>query len=412
MSRYLFTSESVSEGHPDKLCDQVSDAILDAAITEDPKSRVACETLCKTGFIVVAGEITTQAKNLDFGKIARNVVADIGYTDSAMGFDATTCAVLVAVEPQSPDISQGVTEGQGLFKDQGAGDQGLMFGYACDETPELMPAPIMYAHELVLNLAKVRKAKKLSFLRPDSKSQVTVEYENDRPARIDAVVVSTQHSPDVKYKDLKEAVMELVIRKSLPSHLLDNKTKYFVNPTGRFVIGGPYGDAGLTGRKIIVDTYGGMGRHGGGAFSGKDPSKVDRSACYYARYVAKNIVASGVARRVEVQVAYAIGVAQPVGVYVNTFGTSEIDEGKLAEYVKKNFDFRPKALIEELDLLRPIYRQTAAYGHFGRTEFSWEQADHAEAMAQTLLGTSARFVQKAAKKPAPAKTAKKATKKR
>ena len=406
MSRYLFTSESVSEGHPDKLCDQVSDAVLDAAISEDPRSRVACETLCKTGFIIVAGEITTQAKNLDFGKIARNVVADIGYTDSAMGFDATTCAVLIAVEPQSPDISQGVTEGQGLFKDQGAGDQGLMFGYACDETPELMPAPIMYAHELVLNLAKVRKSKKLSFLRPDSKSQVTVEYENDRPARIDAVVVSTQHSPDVKYKDLKDAVMELVIKKSLPANLLDNKTKYFVNPTGRFVIGGPYGDAGLTGRKIIVDTYGGMGRHGGGAFSGKDPSKVDRSACYYARYVAKNIVAAGVARRVEVQVAYAIGVAQPVGVYVNTFGTSEVDESKVAEYVKKNFDFRPKALIDELDLLRPIYRQTAAYGHFGRSEFSWERTDHAEAMAQALLGTSARYAVKSPKKALAAKIVK------
>jgi len=412
MSRYLFTSESVSEGHPDKLCDQVSDAVLDAAITEDPKSRVACETLCKTGFIVVAGEITTKAKNLDFGKIARNVVSDIGYTDSAMGFDATTCAVLIAVEPQSPDISQGVTEGQGLFKDQGAGDQGLMFGYACDETPELMPAPIMYAHELVLNLAKIRKSKKLSFLRPDSKSQVTVEYENDRPVRIDAIVVSTQHSPDVKYKDLKDAVMELVIKKSLPVRLLDNKTKYFVNPTGRFVIGGPYGDAGLTGRKIIVDTYGGMGRHGGGAFSGKDPSKVDRSACYYARYVAKNIVASGAARRVEVQVAYAIGVAQPVGVYVNTFGTAEVDEGKIAAYVKKNFDFRPKALIDELDLLRPIYRQTAAYGHFGRSEFSWERMDHSEAMAHALLGTSARYAQSSVKKSASAKASKKTAKKR
>lgn len=414
MSRHLFTSESVSEGHPDKLCDQVSDGVLDAALSEDPRSRVACETLCKTGFIVVAGEITTQAKNLDFGRIARNVVTDIGYTDSAMGFDATTCAVLIAIEPQSPDISQGVTEGQGLFKDQGAGDQGLMFGYACDETPELMPAPIMYAHELVLNLSKIRKAKKLDFLRPDSKSQVTVEYDGDRPVRIDAVVVSTQHSPDVKYKDLKEAVMELCIKKSLPANLLDNKTKYFVNPTGRFVIGGPYGDAGLTGRKIIVDTYGGMGRHGGGAFSGKDPSKVDRSACYYARYVAKNIVAAGVARRVEVQVAYAIGVAQPVGVYVNTFGTSEIDDEKLADYVKKNFDFRPKALIEELDLLRPIYRQTAAYGHFGRSEFSWERANKAEAMAQTLLGKSARFAEKAPKKAAakatPAKTAKPAAK--
>ena len=414
MSRHLFTSESVSEGHPDKLCDQVSDGVLDAALSEDPRSRVACETLCKTGFIVVAGEITTQAKNLDFGRIARNVVTDIGYTDSAMGFDATTCAVLIAIEPQSPDISQGVTEGQGLFKDQGAGDQGLMFGYACDETPELMPAPIMYAHELVLNLSKIRKSKKLDFLRPDSKSQVTVEYDGDRPVRIDAVVVSTQHSPDVKYKDLKEAVMELCIKKSLPANLLDNKTKYFVNPTGRFVIGGPYGDAGLTGRKIIVDTYGGMGRHGGGAFSGKDPSKVDRSACYYARYVAKNIVAAGVARRVEVQVAYAIGVAQPVGVYVNTFGTSEIDDEKLADYVKKNFDFRPKALIEELDLLRPIYRKTAAYGHFGRSEFSWERLNKSEDMAQTLLRKSARYAEKSPKKPvakaAPAKTAKPATK--
>jgi S-adenosylmethionine synthetase len=414
MSRHLFTSESVSEGHPDKLCDQVSDGVLDAALSEDPRSRVACETLCKTGFIVVAGEITTQAKNLDFGKIARNVVTDIGYTDAAMGFDATTCAVLIAIEPQSPDISQGVTEGQGLFKDQGAGDQGLMFGYACDETPELMPAPIMYAHELVLNLSKIRKSKKLDFLRPDSKSQVTVEYDGDRPVRIDAVVVSTQHSPEVKYKDLKEAVMELCIKKSLPANLLDNKTKYFVNPTGRFVIGGPYGDAGLTGRKIIVDTYGGMGRHGGGAFSGKDPSKVDRSACYYARYVAKNIVAAGIARRVEVQVAYAIGVAQPVGVYVNTFGTSEIDDEKLADYVKKNFDFRPKALIEELDLLRPIYRQTAAYGHFGRSEFSWERVNKSEDMAQALLGKSARYAEKAPKKPvakaAPAKTAKPAAK--
>ena len=405
MSRYLFTSESVSEGHPDKLCDQVSDAVLDAALTEDPKSRVACETLCKTGFIIVAGEITTQAKNLDFGKIARGVVSDIGYTDSAMGFDATTCAVLIAVEPQSPDISQGVTEGQGLFKDQGAGDQGLMFGYACDETPELMPAPIMYAHELVANLAKIRKAKKVDFLRPDSKSQVTVEYEDDRPTRIDAVVVSTQHSPDIKHKDLKEAVMELCIKKTLPANLLDNKTKYFVNPTGRFVIGGPYGDAGLTGRKIIVDTYGGMGRHGGGAFSGKDPSKVDRSACYYARYVAKNIVASGVARRCEVQVAYAIGVAQPVGVYVNTFGTSEVSEEQIANYVKKAFDFRPKALIEELDLLHPIYRQTAAYGHFGRPEFSWERLSHAEGMAQALLGQPARYADKAAKKAPAVKSA-------
>ncbi len=397
MSRYLFTSESVSEGHPDKMCDQISDAVLDAALSEDPRSRVACETLCKTGFVVLAGEITTRAKNLDFGKVARGVIKDIGYTDSSMGFDADTCGILIAIEPQSPDISQGVTEGEGLFKEQGAGDQGLMFGYACDETPELMPAPIMYAHELVANLAKLRKSNKLSFLRPDSKSQVTIEYEHDIPKRIDAVVVSTQHSADVKHKDLKEAVIELCIKKTLPANLLDSKTKYYVNPTGRFVIGGPYGDAGLTGRKIIVDTYGGMGRHGGGAFSGKDPSKVDRSACYFARYVAKNIVAAGLARRAEVQVAYAIGVAQPVGVYVSTFGTAVIDEAKIADYVMKNFDFRPKALIDELDLLRPIYRATAAYGHFGNPSYPWEQTTRAESMAQALLGKPALYASKPTK---------------
>jgi S-adenosylmethionine synthetase len=323
-----------------------------------------------------------------------------------MGFDADTCGVLIAVEPQSPDISQGVTEGEGLHKEQGAGDQGLMFGYACDETPELMPAPIMYAHELVQNLAQLRKSNKLKFLRPDSKSQVTIEYEDDRPKRIDAVVVSTQHSPDVKHKDLKESVIELCIKKTLPSNLLDNKTKYYVNPTGRFVIGGPYGDAGLTGRKIIVDTYGGMGRHGGGAFSGKDPSKVDRSACYFARYVAKIIVAAGLARRCEVQVAYAIGVAQPVGVYVSSFGTGAIDDEKIASYVMKNFDFRPKALIDELDLLRPIYRPTAAYGHFGRAEFPWESTARAEAMAQELLGCSALYAQKPTKKSSTTKPVK------
>ena len=389
MSRYLFTSESVSEGHPDKICDQISDAVLDACLTRDPRSRVACETLCKTGFVVVAGEITTSA-NVDFGKLARGVIRDIGYTDSAMGFDADTCGILVAIEPQSADISQGVTEGEGLFKEQGAGDQGLMFGYACDETPELMPAPIMYAHQLVKKLADVRKAGKAKFLRPDSKSQVTVEYENDRPKRIDAVVVSTQHSADVKYKTLKEAVMELCVKKSLPKHLLDKNTKYFINPTGRFVIGGPFGDAGLTGRKIIVDSYGGMGRHGGGAFSGKDPSKVDRSACYYARYVAKNIVAAGLASRVEVQVAYAIGVARPVGVYVHTFGTGKVDDEKLQKYVADKFDMRPKALIEELDLLRPIYRSTAAYGHFGREDFSWESTERARQMADDLGGPSAK----------------------
>jgi S-adenosylmethionine synthetase len=382
---YLFTSESVTEGHPDKVCDAVSDAVLDAALAGDPKSRVACETLCKTGFVVVAGEITTKS-TIDFGKLARQVIKDIGYTDSSMGFDYETCGVLTAIEPQSPDISQGVTEGEGLFKEQGAGDQGLMFGYACDETPELMPAPIMYAHALTRVLAGVRKSGKVDFLRPDGKSQVTLEYENDRPKRIETVVVSTQHSPQVKHKDLKEAVMELVVKKALPKHLLDAKTKYFINPTGRFVIGGPFGDAGLTGRKIIVDTYGGMGRHGGGAFSGKDPSKVDRSACYYARYVAKNIVAAGLASRCEVQVAYAIGVAKPMGVYVHTFGTGKIDDEKLAAYVSEQFDMRPRALIEELDLLRPIYQPTSAYGHFGRSEFSWEQTDRAAKLASDLLG--------------------------
>jgi S-adenosylmethionine synthetase len=382
---YLFTSESVTEGHPDKVCDAVSDAVLDAALAGDKMSRVACETLCKTGFVVVAGEITTKS-TIDFGKLARQAIKDIGYTDSSMGFDYNSCGVLIAVEPQSPDISQGVTEGEGLFKEQGAGDQGLMFGYATDETPELMPAPITYAHALAKQLAAVRKAGKVDFLRPDGKSQVTVEYENDQPKRIETVVVSTQHSESVKHKTLKEAVMELVVKKTLPKHLLDSKTKYFINPTGRFVIGGPFGDAGLTGRKIIVDTYGGMGRHGGGAFSGKDPSKVDRSACYYARYVAKNIVAAGLARKCEVQVAYAIGVAQPMGVYVHTFGTGKIEDEKLAKYVTENFDMRPRALIEELDLLRPIYRPTAAYGHFGRSEFSWESTDRAAQLASDLLG--------------------------
>jgi S-adenosylmethionine synthetase len=382
---YLFTSESVTEGHPDKVCDAVSDAVLDAALAGDKMSRVACETLCKTGFVVVAGEITTKS-TIDFGKLARQAIKEIGYTDSSMGFDYNSCGVLIAVEPQSPDISQGVTEGEGLFKEQGAGDQGLMFGYATDETPELMPAPITYAHALAKQLAAVRKAGKVDFLRPDGKSQVTVEYENDQPKRIETVVVSTQHSESVKHKTLKEAVMELVVKKTLPKHLLDSKTKYFINPTGRFVIGGPFGDAGLTGRKIIVDTYGGMGRHGGGAFSGKDPSKVDRSACYYARYVAKNIVAAGLARKCEVQVAYAIGVAQPMGVYVHTFGTGKVEDEKLAKYVTENFDMRPRALIEELNLLRPIYRPTAAYGHFGRSEFSWEKTDRAAKLASDLLG--------------------------
>jgi S-adenosylmethionine synthetase len=403
---YLFTSESVTEGHPDKVCDAVSDAVLDAAIAGDKTSRVACETLCKTGFVVVAGEITTKS-TIDFGKLARQVIKDIGYTDSSMGFDYETCGVLTAIEPQSPDISQGVTEGEGLFKEQGAGDQGLMFGYASDETPELMPAPIMYAHALTKTLAGVRKAGKVDFLRPDGKSQVTLEYENDRPKRIETVVVSTQHSESVKYKTLKEAVMELVVKKSLPKNLLDSKTKYFINPTGRFVIGGPFGDAGLTGRKIIVDTYGGMGRHGGGAFSGKDPSKVDRSACYYARYVAKNIVAAGLASRCEVQVAYAIGVAQPMGVYVHTFGTGKVEDEKLAKYVIDHFDMRPRALIEELQLLRPVYRATSAYGHFGRPEFSWEKTDRAAQIASDLLGIKIKGAKANGTKAAKANGAKK-----
>jgi S-adenosylmethionine synthetase len=386
MSRYLFTSESVTEGHPDKVSDAVSDAVLDAALAGDKASRVACETLCKTGFVVIAGEITTKSQ-IDFGKIARKTIRDIGYTSSDMGFDADTCGILIAVEPQSPDISQGVTEGEGLFKEQGAGDQGLMFGYACDETPELMPAPIMYAHQLAKQLAAVRKKNQVDFLRPDGKSQVTVEYENDVPKRIETVVVSTQHSESVKHKTLKEAVMELVVKKTLPKELLDKNTKYFINPTGRFVVGGPCGDAGLTGRKIIVDTYGGMGRHGGGAFSGKDPSKVDRSACYFARYVAKNIVAAGLAKRCEVQVAYAIGVAKPMGVYVHTFGTGVLDDEKLASYVAEKFDFRPRALIEELDLLRPVYLPTSSYGHFGRAEFTWEKTGRAKQLAADLGGS-------------------------
>jgi S-adenosylmethionine synthetase len=383
MRSYLFTSESVGEGHPDKLCDAVSDTILDALLSQDPRSRVACETFCKTGFVVIGGEVTTTAK-IDMAALARDAIREIGYTSSDMGFDANTCGILTAIEPQSPDISQGVTEGEGLYKEQGAGDQGLMFGYACAETPELMPAPITYAHQLMLQATKVRKSGEVNFLRPDAKSQVTMVYEDDKPVRIDAVVVSIQHSADVSNKDLTEAVQELIIKRALPPELLDAKTKYFINPTGRFVIGGPCGDAGLTGRKIIVDTYGGSGRHGGGAFSGKDPSKVDRSAAYYARYVAKNIVAAKLARKAEVQVAYAIGVAQPVGVYVNTFGTGTVDEEKLSNYVAANFDMRPRAIIEQLNLLRPIYRATAAYGHFGRPEFPWEKTDRAEELAAAL----------------------------
>jgi S-adenosylmethionine synthetase len=339
--------------------------------------------------VVVAGEITTTAR-VDFPKVVRDTVNEIGYYGSAMGFDGNTCAILTAIEQQSPDIAQGVNEGDGLHKEQGAGDQGLMFGYATDETPELMPAPIHYAHVLARQLAAVRKKKQVDFLRPDGKTQVTLEYENDAPVRIDAIVVSTQHDEKVKYKQLREAIIELVIEKSLPKKLIDKSTKLHVNPTGRFVVGGPQGDCGLTGRKIIVDTYGGMGRHGGGAFSGKDPSKVDRSACYYARYIAKNVVASGLAKRCEVQIAYAIGVAQPVGVHVNTFGTGKVADEVLEKYILSNFDMRPKALIDELDLLGPIYKRTAAYGHFGRSEFSWEKTDRAAKIADDLLRGSAK----------------------
>ncbi|MBN2225487.1 MAG: methionine adenosyltransferase [Deltaproteobacteria bacterium] len=379
MTDFLFTSESVTEGHPDKVADQISDAILDAIIAEDKKGRVACETLVSTGFAIIAGEITTDTW-VDMPQIVRNTIKDIGYTDATMGFDWETCAVLTSIDKQSPDISQGVTPGQGLHKEQGAGDQGLMFGYACDDTPELMPMSIMFAHKVCRRLAEVRKKGILPFLRPDGKSQVTVQYVNNKPVRVDAVVVAAQHNPDVKYQKLKESIIEEVIRTVMPDSLLDKKTKFYVNETGRFVIGGPQGDCGVTGRKIIVDTYGGQGSHGGGCFSGKDPSKVDRSGSYMARYVAKNVVAAGLAERCEVQVAYAIGKAEPVSLMINTGGTSVIPPDQIARIIQEEFDFRPSAIIERLDLLNPIYTRTAAYGHFGREEkgFNWEVTDMAK----------------------------------
>jgi S-adenosylmethionine synthetase len=376
---FFFTSESVSEGHPDKMCDQISDAVLDALLAKDPQSRVACETLVKTGMVVVAGEITTNAF-VSYPDVVRKVVRDIGYVSSEMGFDADTCAVLIALDRQSGDIAMGVDASSN--KEQGAGDQGMMFGFACDETPERMPLPIQMAHELVKHLAQIRKAGQFAFLRPDAKSQVTVQYREGKPVRVDSVVISTQHSPDVSNETLREAIIEEVIKKIVPAQYLDAKTKYHVNPTGRFVTGGPKGDCGLTGRKIIVDTYGGYSRHGGGAFSGKDPSKVDRSAAYMARYVAKNVVASGLAGKCEVQVAYAIGVARPLSVLVDTFGTGLIPDEKIVDLVTKNFDLRPAGIIEALDLKRPIYQPTAAYGHFGRDPegglFPWEKTDGAE----------------------------------
>lgn len=378
---FLFTSESVSEGHPDKMCDQISDGVLDAALTQDPDSRVACETLVKTGMVVIAGEITTRAQ-ISYADVARAVVRNIGYTSSELGFDSETCAVLTAIGLQSPDISQGVTEGEGLHTEQGAGDQGMMFGFACDETKEYMPFPIYTAHRLMQELTRARKSGQLPFLRPDAKSQVTVQYRDGRPVRADTVLISAQHHPDAAYSMIKEAVVEDIIKRVVPPEFLDSKTVFLVNPTGRFVHGGPFADCGLTGRKIIVDTYGGYGRHGGGAFSGKDPSKVDRSAAYMARYIAKNLVAAGLANRCEVQVAYAIGMAQPVSVLVDSFGTGVVPDERLGELVREHFDLRPAAIIKTLALKRPIYQPTAAYGHFGRPSegelFTWERTDRAE----------------------------------
>ena len=379
MPTHLFTSESVSEGHPDKVADQISDAILDAILEQDTHARVACESLVTTGLAMIAGEITTSAW-VDMPSIVRETIREIGYNSSDMGFDWQSCAVMTSIDKQSSDISQGVDEGKGLDLDQGAGDQGLMFGYACNETSVLMPMPIIYAHRLVKRQAEVRKAGLLPWLRPDAKSQVTIQYEDNVAKRIEAVVLSSQHSPDVSYADLKEGIMEEIIKPILPADMLDENTNYFINPTGRFVIGGPVGDCGVTGRKIIVDSYGGRGSHGGGAFSGKDPSKVDRSSSYMGRYVAKNIVAAGLASEVEVQIAYAIGISKPVSINVKTFGTCKVSDERLIELIGEVFDLRPKAIVQYLDLLRPIYHQTAAYGHFGRElpDFTWERTDKAE----------------------------------
>lgn len=385
-NRYLFTSESVSEGHPDKLCDQISDAILDECLKKDPNSHVACETFASTALILVGGEITTETF-VDVQQVARDIARDIGYTDADYGLDCDSMAVMNMIHAQSPDINQGVA-GQGLAEYQGlqgAGDQGMMFGFACSETPELMPAPIMYAHNLLLKATKLRKDKTISWLRPDSKSQVTIQYENHKPVRIDTVVISHQHNPDVSYDTIKDTIVEQIIKPVLePTGLLDADTNFFVNPTGRFVVGGPFGDTGLTGRKIIVDTYGGMGRHGGGCFSGKDPSKVDRSAAYMARYIAKNIVAAGLAERCEIQLAYAIGVPFPVSVMVDTFGTGKVEDFAITEAVKQVFDCSPAGIIKTLDLKKPIYRKTAAYGHFGRQDFSWEKTDKVEALKNAI----------------------------
>lgn len=381
MTHFLFTSESVSEGHPDKVADQISDSILDAVLAQDKHSRVAAETLVNTGLVVLAGEISTNAR-VNYMQVARDVIRDIGYDKNEYGFAADSCAVLVNYDQQSPDIAQGVNEGEGLDLDQGAGDQGLMFGYACDETPTFMPLPIYYAHRLMERQANVRKNGTLPWLRPDAKAQLTIRYDNQtgKALGVDTVVLSTQHNPEIAHADIKEAVIEEIIKPVLPCNLLKDYTQYLINPTGKFVIGGPMGDCGLTGRKIIVDTYGGAAPHGGGAFSGKDPTKVDRSAAYAARYVAKNVVASGLARQCQVQIAYAIGVAKPVGIHIHTFGSGKIDDRELERRILANFDLRPKGIIKELDLLRPIYRQTANYGHFGRDGFSWEDTSKALAL--------------------------------